>query len=344
MSHELRVIFRTGGGAHSGMGHVRRCLALAGALRGLGSESLFLMDGDPVVLEEVAAAGFQAVRIRAEHDLADTIEQCRVHKAGAVVADSYAFDTLYFRGLAETNCLVVALDDLADRELPVSLVVNGTAGADRLRYRGAPHTRYLLGPRYIPLRCEFAEPPARAFAAGVRRVLITAGGSDPHELTPRLMRWTTRVLGSVNQDVVIGPLFGRADPVRAEARAAAGPIQLHENPQDLRRLMLAADLAVCGGGQTTYELAATGTPTVAIRLAENQTFNLKGLSEAGALVWAGDAGDADLESKVTRALAGLAGGPGRRAEMSRRGRALVDGQGALRVGRVIVELSGVMAS
>ncbi len=344
MSHELRVIFRTGGEARSGIGHVRRCLALAGVLRGMGSESLFLMDGAPVVLEEVAAAGFQAVRIRPEHDLADTIEQCGVHEAGAVVADSYTVDTVYFRGLAETDCLVVVLDDLAERELPVNLVVNGTAGADRLRYRGASHTRYLLGPRYIPLRGEFADPPARAFGARVRRVLITVGGSDTHELTPRLMRWTTQVLGSVNQDVVIGPFFGRPDVLRGEARAAAGPIQLHESPQDLRRLMLAADLAVCGGGQTTYELAATGTPAVAIRLAENQTFNLEGLSEAGALVWAGDARDADLESKVTRALAGMAGDAGRRAEMSRRGRALVDGQGALRVGRAIVELSGVTAS
>jgi spore coat polysaccharide biosynthesis predicted glycosyltransferase SpsG len=104
--------------------------------------------------------------------------------------------------------------------------------------------------------------------------------------------------------------------------------------------MLAADLALCGGGQTTYELAATGTPAIAVRTAENQTVNLNGLSAAGSLIWAGNANDADLESKVTCELATLAGDAVRRAAMSRQGRMLVDGQGAARVTKSILSLVG----
>jgi spore coat polysaccharide biosynthesis predicted glycosyltransferase SpsG len=101
--------------------------------------------------------------------------------------------------------------------------------------------------------------------------------------------------------------------------------------------MLGADVAISGGGQTLYELAATGTPAVAIRLADNQTLNLRNLQAAGMLLWAGDAGDADLETMVTSALMVLAENRGRRTEMSRRGRALVDGRGAARVAAAVLD-------
>jgi len=39
--------------------------------------------------------------------------------------------------------------------------------------------------------------------------------------------------------------------------------------------MLEADLAICGAGQTLYELARTKTPTVFIGIAENQKNNIK---------------------------------------------------------------------
>lgn len=334
-----RVAFRTGGGALVGLGHVRRCLALADALHALGTESMFLLDGEPVLVEEVAAAGFKAVGIRPEQDLADTIEQSRAHRAGVVVVDSYALGTAYLRDLSEATTVVV-LDDLADRELPVALVVNGSAGAEDLPYRGASHTRCLLGPRYIPLRGEFAGPPGRDFDGEVRRVLVTVGGSDPRGLTTRLIQWVAETLGAVAQDVVVGPWFDDREGLRAGARGVTGPVRFLENPRDMRSLMLGADLAISGGGQTTYELAATGTPAIGIRMADNQTVTLKGLSEAGALLWAGDAEDADLESRVRRAIESLAAAAGRLREMSRRGRVLVDGRGAARVAHTIVDLLG----
>lgn len=344
MTYDGRVAFRTGGGRHIGLGHVRRCLSLALAIRDLGAQSLFLLDGDPEACGLAEAEGFDTIRIRPERDLEDTVRQCRDLNMGAIVADSYAFSTSYFRGLGEAARVVAVLDDLADRELPVNLVINGSAGAERSRYRGETRTAYLLGPQYILLRPEFAAAPARTDTDPVGRVLITVGGSDPNNLTVRLMRWTAKTLGPVQQDVVVGPLFEPLEALKAEANTAAGSIVLHENRQDMRSLMLASDLALCGGGQTTYELAAAGTPTIAIRTAENQTVNLKGLSAAGSLAWVGDANDVDLESKLTRELKELAGDTTRRAAMSRVGRTLVDGQGAVRVARTLLELTGAATS
>lgn len=339
MTHVARVAFRTGGGRRIGLGHVRRCLALALALRAQGGHSLFLLDGDSEVCGLVEAEGFDTIRILPEQDLQETICQCRDLSVDAIVADSYAFSPAYFQNLSEAARVVVAIDDLADRELPVTFVVNGSASAEQLHYRGAAETTYLLGPQYILLRPEFAGLPTRTIAGRVRRVLITVGGSDPNNLTLRLMQWIARVLGSVKQDVVVGPLFENLEVLQAEASTAAASIVLHKNPMDMRGLMLAADLALCGGGQTAYELAAAGTPAIAVRTAENQTVNLKGLVTAGSLVWGGDVQDSDLESKVMYELKALAGDASRRVVMSRQGRRLVDGQGASRVAQTLLKLT-----
>ena len=52
---------------------------------------------------------------------------------------------------------------------------------------------------------------------------------------------------------------------------------VHSAPEDMRAIMATADLAVTAGGQTTYELAASGVPAVALCIAENQRPNLAAL-------------------------------------------------------------------
>lgn len=329
MTDAVQIIFRTTAGKQIGFGHLRRCLSLAEALRRLGAHSLFLLDGDPAALDQVAE-GFSIIPIAHEHDLG--LKQIEAAGSKAIVVDSYAFQYEQFHALAQSGTPVIAIDDLAERELPVDLVVNGSAGAEELGYPQDGKTSFLLGPQYALLRPEFAEDPHRVVAQRVKRVLITLGGSDPHYLTSKLVRWTKQALGAVHIDVVIGPLFN--SEVQIEPRRS---VTVHCNPQGMRALMLAADMALCGGGQTTYELAATGTPAVALRLAENQRENLSRLRRAGTLLWAGEAGDADLERRVTQALANLAADLPARERMSQRGRALVDGRGAARVAQAILQ-------
>jgi spore coat polysaccharide biosynthesis predicted glycosyltransferase SpsG len=100
-------------------------------------------------------------------------------------------------------------------------------------------------------------------------------------------------------------------------------------------MMLAADLAVSGAGVTLCELAATATPTVAIALADNQRPNFDAFARAGAAVPAGGAGDPDMIGAIATAVRSLADDAARRRAVGARGRALVDGQGAMRVARAI---------
>ena len=88
-------------------------------------------------------------------------------------------------------------------------------------------------------------------------------------------------------------------------------------------------MAICAAGSTCWELAHLGVPALAVIVADNQIRVAAGLHEAGVLRsagWFDRISDGELASAIDT-LRRDAG----RAEMSRRGRALVDGLGADRV-------------
>ena len=328
-----RVMFRTTGGETIGLGHVRRSLALADGLRTLGTEARFSIAGDRRAVELIRVAGFEATLVAAAP------VGVPPHDVDVVVVDDYGVSAADLARLASKR-MVAVIDDVADRALDVQMVINGSAGASGLRYRVGPRTRLLLGPQFIPLRAEFAEPPARTVAGMVKRLLLTVGGGYPGAIIERLLATARRALPNASIDVIVGPLAASAEKLARVARTDEGAVMLHEGPKDVRALMLAADLAISGGGQTLYELAATGTPTVGVRIADNQMLNLHNLQAEGTLLSLGDAAGADLETALTSALRTLAESRERRAAMSQRGRALVDGHGAARVAKALLDEVG----
>ena len=101
--------------------------------------------------------------------------------------------------------------------------------------------------------------------------------------------------------------------------------------------MSAADLAVSGGGQTLYELAATGVPTVALCLADNQEPNIAALAGVS-LLSAGRLPEAAADGfhRIEEGCRQLAADRALRQRLSDAGRSLIDGQGAARVAEVIL--------
>jgi UDP-2,4-diacetamido-2,4,6-trideoxy-beta-L-altropyranose hydrolase len=129
-------------------------------------------------------------------------------------------------------------------------------------------------------------------------------------------------------------LIGGANPHReALERAAAAcphPVEPAVDVLDVPERMAWADLAVAAAGGSSWELARVGTPQIAIVLADNQRPAGRALGEQGLAVslgWHADVSTGDIAG----AVAGLAADAPRREELSRRGQALIDGRGALRV-------------
>jgi UDP-2,4-diacetamido-2,4,6-trideoxy-beta-L-altropyranose hydrolase len=311
-----RVGFITAAGPGIGLGHLRRCSALASALSARGVIPRLIVDGRVDASGTVDLASIPWIR-----EPALAVEALEQWKAGAVIVDAYDADETLFAALRLKIGLVVAIDDLADRRLPVDVVVNGSVAAGASAYRVLPDTTLLLGSRYALLDPAFAAPPpARPVAARVQRALITLGGDAPAEALEAAVRALRTAAPLAAIDLVVGPF------TRAGDGDDAG-VTTHRGLTSLRALMITADLAVCGGGMTLSECLATGTPTVAICLASNQRPNINALRAAGAIV----VGDDGLEAAVRQ----VAESPTLRETLAARGRALVDGAGANRVASAV---------
>src|SRR2546422_419542 len=199
MSGVMSVVFVTEASPEVGLGHLRRCQALATALRRRGTSSRFLVEG------EASVTGPEVVPLGWTRDPALACAAVAESRDHAVIVDSYRATPELFERLRAVAGCVVAIDDVADRRLPTHLVVNGSFGATRLRYRGARDTRFLLGPEYALLDPAFGEAPDRVAAEAVRRVLVTLGGGLVGEPLAPVVTAVRSALPSATLDLAPGP-------------------------------------------------------------------------------------------------------------------------------------------
>lgn len=313
----------TTGSARSGLGHVRRCLALARALDARGCSVEFSSDSSDAE-DMVRRAAFSVsapgpLRRSVDHDL--------------IVLDSYEI-TPQFADDARGRCKVlVAIEDLPDRRLPVHMTIDVGAAIEPAGTPPAPRGPVLSGPRFALLDEPFSHPPQRTFVEKIARVLIIVGGTDQRGLLAPFVDVVTKTFPRATVDVVIGPFVAHEVEKRV---AASDAVRTWRNPEAMRPLMLGADLALSAAGQTLLELAACATPTIAVELVENQSRLLSVLARSGATYSAGRWCDADLLSTVSSALRQFAD-VGARTALGRRARATVDGLGAARCAATIVE-------
>ncbi|HEV2495918.1 MAG TPA: UDP-2,4-diacetamido-2,4,6-trideoxy-beta-L-altropyranose hydrolase [Terriglobia bacterium] len=340
-----RILFRADLGAGIGLGHWVRSVSLAAAARDMGAYCQLLAVGtsksDVSTHRVVARSGFDSefleqVALGGREDFERTLTMALRHASDVVVVDSYHANAQYLEGLRAAGFVVGAIDDLAEGPFACHIVVNGGAQASELSYRSSSgDTTFLLGPRYALLRPEFWSLPHRVVTPTVKSILVTLGGGDLHNLMPKLIVSLRDLPEDVRIGAVLGPLITDRNEIELAASTCRGHVSLVEAPDSLRDVMLGADLAIAAGGQTSYELAAAGTPAVVIEVAENQAASVKALARAGVVRLAGRAGDPNLVERVRVAVQELCRDGSARQAMAFRGQTLVDGRGAPRVAEAV---------
>lgn len=332
----LQVLVRCDGGAGLGLGHVRRCLAVAEALRdGEGAKVEAAIVRDDQAAGAFAAAGFPVHRpLPAAPDRqAETawmLDLARRHGHQVLLLDLrndlQPADLERLRGAGER--LVAVLDDPAPRRLAADLAFYPPApaggGPDWKGFRGELHA----GWDWLPLARPFAAPrpdPATALRSG--RILLSLGGADPQGLAPAMLAALLAGLPASPVDLVVGP----AVPWAEQAPALAGErVRLLRGVSDLAPALDGCALAVLGFGVTAHEAAARGRGSVLLCRGDAD------LESAGCLASAGIARIVDLRrpdwaASAAGAAAACLADPALLAQMGRRAAELVDGRGAPRI-------------
>jgi UDP-2,4-diacetamido-2,4,6-trideoxy-beta-L-altropyranose hydrolase len=334
----MNVLFRTEASIAMGTGHVMRCLALAQAWQDARRHAIFVMaEATPAVEERLRNEGLEVARpgviVGSTADAEATAELAHKHSASWVVVDGYEFGAEYQASLKSRGFKVLFVDDNGHaRHYSADLVLNQNVHASEALYRNREATtRLLLGPRFAMLRREFASwrDWKREIPAVGRRVLITMGGSDPDNITERVLQ-VILAERELEATVVVGGSNPHTRELRKLVEQHRGTVRLVENATNMPELIASADIAVAGAGTTSLEMCFLGLPALLIVLADNQRAAAEELSRRGVAIHSVEGAEAKL-SLLAEHLASLLASSERRKAMSETGRKLVDGLGAERV-------------
>lgn len=337
----MRVLVRADGGAGIGLGHVTRCLALAGALRSKGAEVAFVTSGDdPGVVAKITTADCAVEPLPKGCDenaaVSFLLERASKLAVRLVVVDSYRIELKHQLAIKGAGLKLLALDDFGSGRFAADFVLNPNLTARAENYSVDAGARLLLGPRHALLRPEFLEAAGRPAApAAVPRILITMGGSDPSGMTREAWKTLDAAPGEFALDLLVGAAYPGAGALAREAAAARHPTEVHHDPADVPGLMRRASFAVSAAGSTCWELALLGIPAIVLVTAANQQGVAEGLQKNGFALSLGS-GAPFPAGALKAAAAELLGDRNRLKAMAAAGKKLVDGRGAERVAEAVL--------
>jgi UDP-2,4-diacetamido-2,4,6-trideoxy-beta-L-altropyranose hydrolase len=336
----MKLLVRVDASIKIGTGHLMRCIALAQVWQNVGGQAVFVIATQATPIEDrLVSEGMDVVHLSVEPGSAEDARKTAslAWQLGAtwVVVDGYHFGTEYQRIIQNGGLRLLFIDDYGHAQhYWADIVLNQNIYAHEGLYPNrSPDTQLLLGTRYALLRREFRQWQGwtRKISPVAQKVLVTLGGSDPDNVTLKVIQGLQRVdVQGLEAVVVVGGSNPHYEKLQAAVDASPFPISLERNVTNMPELMAWADVAISAGGSTTWELAFMGLPSLVLVLADNQRAIAEKLGEMGVAVNLGWHTNVSV-AEIAQAMKQLLISSRIRAEMARHGQELIDGEGTTRV-------------
>jgi len=320
------ALIRCDGGDKYGIGHVKRMIVLARALRdreGIGA--VFAVNGSEDALVPIRQAGFRAKllagpeaswsKVIAAPDLC--ILDCRDGPPREALTEFAA------------RAPLAVIDDASERRLAADFAYYPPVPqAEDLSWQGSTCT-VRIGWEWALLGLPQTATRPRAFSPRPT-LLVTMGGSDPTGMTLRAARALAVLDPVFRARFVIGPGFADREKTAQAIVALRSNFETIEGADSLITEYASADLALAAFGVTAYELAAFGVPALYLCATGDHALSASAFEQAGMGVSLGLAESAE-DKAVAGAVWTLLSDAERRREMRSAGLMTIDGNGAARI-------------
>ena len=323
-----KLVILTEAGPQLGFGHLTRCESIQKQFLAQGwASEIFVHIADP--------SGQTQLRAHHTNWWNDRILVSRLmSEANLVLLDSFEAPIATLDLVTSESTQFAVIDDFPRRVYKRGSVIDWTIDAENRFYLNRqPSVRYLLGGSFCSLRPAFWDIPKRQPRI-LKSIFITFGGSDIRSITIPCIQALAPALPELNFQVVAPEATARA----ITGRYPNVVVQSGVSDTQMRDLMIAADIAISGGGQTLYELAACGLPAVVIELIDNQLDDITGFAAKGFIDYVGSWNTSNLWDKVKERLSDLCD-PQIRLKKSMSGQSLIDGKGVYRLTQALIESS-----
>lgn len=368
----MRVLIRADASVALGTGHIVRCATLADALKQQGADVSFACLSLPGNLNDwLRQRGLTVYELPPSEPSSVPGMQALFAESNApfdwLIVDHYGIQASWEEAMRSWVRKIFVIDDLANRshDCDVLLDQNIYANPEQRYIPWVPSIcQLLLGPTYALLRPAFAVAryalqERRLQTQGqAQRLLIFLGGTDPHGDTWTALDALERLdYLNLRVDVVVGQGNPQRHRIEERCRTARQWIQFHCQTEAMADLMAQADVAITAGGTATWEKLCVGLPSVTVAVADNQIEMSQAVDTVGAHCFVGvsEAMLSTLSSeclktlpqpfpvataeRLAAALRVLVEDAALRRRMSAQAMALVAGDGAAQVARLLFEES-----
>jgi len=343
------ALIRVDGSKSIGLGHISRCMSLAGCLRKNKIKVVFLTKRyNKKVSSLVADNDYRIVLLEPDLTVEEEISLIKEiigkEKSRIMILDldnSKTFPTLdiyhhYLKRLQDLSVYRVAIEGLEDYLYPSDMVIVPYLGAEKLKLQEISGSKYLLGAKYFVFREEFAEEKANVNKE-VHNILITMGGGDPLDFTTKAVRALASLDISLHLNIVIGPFTKVSEhKIRRALSGCAVSYEITKNTKNMARLMSKADIAIINSGLTKYETSVLGLPGVVLSNSAEHAEIMREFAAYGSVLHLGE-GNKVSTRELAQAILSLMNDYDRRKKMAQAGRALLDTKG---VERIVFEILG----
>jgi spore coat polysaccharide biosynthesis predicted glycosyltransferase SpsG len=339
----VRIGIRCDADVRTGVGHLVRCIALAEELLGRGVEVVFLSRVDNVAWasRQLSTRGLRVVPPASA--AADLARQTLDLGLDAVVLDRYELDPDTGKAVRERGVVVLDILDGAFGGQEADLYVDQNLHAERSAFSLPSGAERLAGVRYVLLRdvvrAERPPTPRAPRPGAALEVLAFFGGTDAFGAAPVIVPLILRT-GAAMHLKVVAP---RPETARRLERVPTSPGQSVEilGPRDdLPLLAAASDLVATASGSSPWEAMCLGVAVAVVAVSENQGVGYQALLAEKVALGLGrlDQLHTDAAQRLAaHTLSELLRDPERRAAISARGWALVDGRGRERVADTLLK-------
>lgn len=234
---------------------------------------------------ETSSKYFHWLGVKQKKDADDCVNLIKLEKVNWVIVDHYGIDEQWHKQIKPYCEKLMVIDDLANRKFDCHLLLNQNLGIEKTNYsdRVPEDCILLLGTKYALLRPEFSRLRHKAFAkrkntSSVNDIIISMGGSDINNITHSILE---NIPNNYNVTVVLGKYSPHNKMLKNYIKNKNIKMLIDSN--NMAELMLNADLAIGGGGSTSWERCCLSLPAFIFLIDENQRMIVEQLVKLGSV-------------------------------------------------------------
>jgi CMP-N-acetylneuraminic acid synthetase/spore coat polysaccharide biosynthesis predicted glycosyltransferase SpsG len=250
------IIIHVVGRPDLGLGHVYRGLTIANEL--VGHDIVFLISElDELALKLINMQNYKVV-IYKNDKLLKTIFDIN---PDCIINDILDTNEEYTKAIKEQKIAQINFEDMGAGIKNVNLVINALFEDKR------KSKRILSGSNYVCLRDEFYWSKPITFKKEVKNLFICFGGTDPSNLTCRVISVLAKIWQKYNITInlICGPGYIFTEELEKVAKIYDKiNIKVIKATSKISKYMMDSDIAITSGGRTVYELTALHVPTMVI--------------------------------------------------------------------------------